>query len=583
MRKIIAYIIILLLFQEIYAKDEILQAMRDEMKRSMADLKIENVQKPYFIEYKIEISKIANIKATLGNIIESKNTPVARLTVNVRVGNYNFDNTNFIDFGLNLFGSGDDEEQFINRRIPIELDYFNLRRHLWLATDAAYKRNAEIYTKKETSLKNKIRRDTTPDFVRYSANKLIDTSYSFYFNIDKFEEIARKVSSVFKNFSEIDVSNTTIEGIDELTYYVNSEGTEYVRRSLQCGVEITAATQASDGMMVYDFYSAYSRNPENLPSLDSLINGAKKVASNVSKLKLAATLDEAYNGPILFTGQAAAEIIAQSFAPNLVAQRKPLMDGGFFTDEDRFSAFQNKIGGRVLPEFLSVWAKPNLTEFKNTQLYGYYKIDDDGVPAQDVLLVENGYLKNLLSTRVPTRRVKNSNGHNRGGGAMLSNIIFTANQKQLSYEDLKKRLLKLIKDRELPFGIIVKKIQNLNILYTGLYGLTYGNLDLPRGSNKVLINEAYKIYPNGTEELLRGVFCNNITAQSFKDIIFVGKNHYVYNYLAPAIVNPFTSGGKSYLPVSIVAFDLLFEDGEIKSSDDDFKKPPIISKPLVSN
>jgi hypothetical protein len=581
MKKFFLIVLLFAFFSNLSAKDEIMQAMRDEMDRSMKNLKIENLKTPYFIEYKLEYSTNINVQAVLGNTTDINNAPIARLTVNVKVGDYQFDNSNYIDFGLNLFGSGDDEEQFMNRRIPIELSYHNLRKHLWLATDAAYKRSAEIFTKKETSLKNKIRRDTTPDFLKTPPYKSIDTNYQVKFDIKKLEEIAKKVSYVFREYHNIDVSRTTVEGIDEFIYYINSEGTEYIKRNTQCGVEVIAATQSSDGMLVFDFFSAYSRTPDKLHSLDSLINGAKIVAQNVTQLKNASTIDEAYNGPILFTEQASAELIAQIFAPNLVAQRKPLMDGGFFTDDDRFSAFQNKIGGRVLPEFISVWAKPNLPDYKNSQLFGYYKIDDEGIPAQDVLLVENGYLKNLLSSRVPTRRVKQSNGHNRGGSAMFSNIILSANKNQLSYNELKNKLIKLVKARELPYGIIVKKIQNINILYTGLYALTFGNMDIPRGGNKLLITQAYKLYPDGREEPLRGTFVNNISTQSFKDIIFVGKNQYVYNFLASAVANPFMTGGKSYLPASVVTFDLLLEDGEIKSSDDDFKKPPILSKPVV--
>lgn len=583
MKKVFLLVVFWLLISDLYAKDEIMQAMRDEINRSMKQLKIENLQKPYFIEYKLEYSKNVNVQAVLGHTTDLKALPVARLTVNVKVGNYEFDNSNYIDFGLNLFGSGDDEEQYINRRIPTELDYYNLRKHLWLATDAAYKRSAEIYTKKETSLKNKIRRDTTPDFIKTPPYKSVDTNYLVNIDINKLEEIAKKVSSVFRNYENIDVSKATVEGIDEFVYYINSEGTEYIKRNSQCGVEVIAATQCVDGMLVFDFFSSYSRTPEKLPTLDSLINGANLVAKNVSQLKNASIIDESYNGPILFTEQASAELFAQIFVPNLVAQRKPMMDGGFFTDDDKFAAFQNKIGGRVLPEFISVWAKPNLSDYKNTQLFGYYKIDDEGIQAQDLLLVENGYLKNLMSSRVPTRRVKQSNGHNRGGSAMFSNIILSANKNQLSYNELKSKLIKLVKARELPYGIIVRRVQNINILYTGLYGLTFGNIDIPRGGNKLLITQAYKLYPDGKEELVRGTFVNNISTQSFKDIIYVGKNQFVYNFLASSVANPFMTGGKSYLPASIVSFDLLLEDGEIKSSDDDFKRPPILSKPVVLN
>ncbi len=556
--------------------------MKDELARSMKELKLDGLNKPYYIEYKLELSNNFNVTSIYGKLVNRSNTPIAKLTVGVRVGDYKFDNTNYLDFGLSLFGSGDDEEPFLNRRVPIELDYFTLRRELWLATDAAYKQTSEVYSKKEASLKNKVRKDTTHDFLKIAPSKSIDTSVSYTFNADYLENVANTLSAVFANFPEIQVSNSTIEFTEETAFYYNSEGMEYIKKDIFTGVEASASTQAEDGMTIADYYSAYSKDPANLPSLDSMKSAVEKVARNISKSQKADALDEPYSGPVIFAGQAAAELIAQVFAPNLVAQRKATTEGGYFSDDERFTAFQNKVGGRVLPEFISVFAKPNSKQYQHVPLVGCYAIDDDGIRPQDLTLVDAGYLKTLLSSRVPTRRIRETNGHCRGGSAMISNIIFSANKNQLSESELKKRLLKLIKDRELPYGIIVKKIQNQNILFSSLYSLTLGSIDFSRGAGKMNVNEAYKVFPDGREELVRGAFLSGISAQSFKDIINVGKSQYVLNYLAPSITSSFISGGKAYLPASIVAFDMLFEDAEVKTLEGDFTKPPFIEKPLGS-
>lgn len=578
MKKIFFVIALFALLSSANANDKLMQAMRDEMKRSMDQLKLDGLEKPYYIEYKIVKTNSYKIKSSLGKVIESDPTVVAELTVGVRVGDYKFDNSNFFDIGLSFFGSGDDEERYKGRRISTEPDYFNVRRELWLATDAAYKQAAEIYSKKQASLKNKVRKDTTHDLLIVKANRTIDTSMSYSFDIEKHEQLINAVSKVFASYSEISVSNAMVEFLPETVYYINSEGMEYIRRDVMTGLEVSAFTQAEDGMGISDSYSVYTKNPNDLPSQDSLIKAIKMMADNIKNTASSKSIDEPYSGPIIFSGQAATELIAQVFAPNLVAQRQPIMEGGF-TDGERFAAFQNKVGGRVLPEFLSVEAKPNLNTIANSPLVGYYDVDDDGVLPKDVKLVEKGYLRSLLSSRVPTRRIRETNGHNRGGSAMLSNIIFSAYEKQATYDELKKQLIKLVKDRELPYGIIIKKIQNQNILMTGLYGLTYGAIEFPRGTGKLMINEAYKVFPDGREEVFRGGQLSGVSAQSFKDIINVGKKPIVMNYLAPSVTSSFISGGAGYIPSSIVAFDLLFEDAEVKSPEGDFNKPPFVSKP----
>lgn len=565
------------------ANETFLQAMRDEIKRSMDSLQIEKLDKPYYIEYTLRISTSNHIEASLGSLISDETTRTARLTVSVRIGDYKFDNSNFFDFGFAIFGSGDDEENYRNRAIPIELDYKSLRRELWLATDAAYKQAAEVYAKKNATLQNRIRTDTTHDFIYIEPERHISQVPFPIFNKERFLNSVKNVSKIFINYPEIHDSKVVFEYIPETIYYVNSEGREFIKTEFHSGFEVVAYTQADDGMPLSNFYSAYSKFPEDLPSSDSLLKAGKLLADKIIELRKAPIIDESYSGPIIFEGQAATELIAQVFAPNLVAIRPPLTESGI-QQSSRSIAFQNKIGGRVLPEFISVKADPSINKYGNTKTIGNYSIDDQGVKAQTVELVKNGYLKNLLSGRTPTKRVKTTNGHFRSGGAMLSNIILEIDKAYSKPKsDLKKRLLKLVKDRELPYGIVVKKVLNQNIQYTtlrrsgGMFFISY------QAEPKIKLIEAYKLYPDGKEVLVRGVEGSGFTPQSFKDIILCGQEKYVLNYLAPAISSPYMSGGSQYIGATIISPDLLFEDGEINKIDEDFPKPPLYSTPLIKN
>ena len=567
------------------ANDELFRAMQNEMNRSLRELSLEGLQKPYFIEYVITVKKRNNVEAILGQISSfTLDSTSAKLDVVVRVGDYKFDQTNFFDPGLNFFGSSDGEEPFSNRTIPIELDYNTIRRELWLATDAAYKEAAELFAKKEAALKNQIRKDTLWDFSPQRPVQLVDTVKLPTFDFDYSREIVVEASKIFLDFKNINTSKAIIYFEPETIYYLNSEGTKFIKNELVTGFEVAAFTQAEDGMPLYNFYTALGFLPSDLPSKDSILKATREIANTLNKQITATVLEESYSGPILMFDQAAAEIFSQAFLPNLIAQRENVQAEGFrFSMSGAPRAFQTKIGGRVLPEFFTVENLPNLTEFNRTKLFGHYKIDSDGVLPQDILLVENGYLKTLLSDRRPIRRVTQSTGSNLGGNPMFSNVKITAARKfQANERQLKNEMMKLCKQRDLPFGIIVKKVANPNIVITMLFGMSGGGIDYPRISDgKLQPIEVYKIFADGREELVRGGQLSGITVGSFRDIIRVGNSHYVLNILQspPPSIGRRGSWG-SYRLVSIIAPNLLFEDAELQVPESNFRRPPYLPNPI---
>lgn len=562
--------------------EQIRRAMRDEIKRSLAELRVESLQKPYYVEYTLSIRRSYNVRASLGSLVESNANLVPRLTVGIRVGTPEFDNTNFFDVGLSFFGSSDDEENFKNRRVPMELDYNALRRELWLASDACYKQAVELYAKKESAIKNRSRLDTTYDFKLLPPEVAIDTFAVPAFSKKRYEELVMMLSQVFAKYPQINSSGVSMEYLPETVIYVNSEGREYVKTELQTGLEIVAATQCSDGMPLAGMYSAYGLAPDDLPTRDSLLHAAAAVCEGLVKALDAKTI-EPYSGPVLFEGQAAAEVFAQTFAPYVVTQRQPLTDRGV-QDNERYTAFQNKVGARVMAEFLSLSSNPKEKMIGKTPVFGAYAIDDDGLKPEKISVVENGYLKTLLSSRIPTRRIKASNARQRGGAAMIDVLQLSVSdkKKQMEKKDLLKRMMKILKDRDLPFGYVVRRALNQNILFTTLFNQTNGDYPYSLGETTVNLLEVYRVYPDGREELVRGTQAAGMAPSVFKDVLAAGKEQYVYNYLAPAVTSPYISGGAQYLPATVAVPDLLFEDVEIRPVEGDFPKPPILLSPNMS-
>lgn len=558
---------------------EILRAMRDEIRREMDSLQIPTLEKPYFIEYTLTLTKSQNARAYLGKLVDSSTNFSARVDVKVRVGDYSFDNTNFLDFSFIFFGEMNIDGLFQNRPVSIELNYEALRREFWLATDAAYKQATQAYSKKIATLRNRLLKDTIPDFSRANVFKYYDTNYSFQdFDFPKMTNNLLNISNIFRDFPNINNSLATFEFIQEISFYVNSEGTEFIKPYLFSGLEFSATTQSDDGMPLHNFFTAYAPLPNQLPDLDSLMRAVKNLCIKLTEIQKAKPLDDSYSGPILFEGQSAGELFAQIFAPNLIAQRSLLSEQGL-QNLSRFTAFQTKIGGRVLPEFLSIRSIPLQKNFKNVPLLGYFLVDDEGVPAQNITLIENGYLKTLLSNRTPIKRIRMSNGNSRGDYPLYSNLeVFPNKEHSKSYTEMKNKLIQLCKQRDLPFGIIVRKIMNQNLLSTVFYGLSNIDFKFSGEQSSIIIVEAYKIFPDGKEEIIRGGELKGFTPQSFKDIILCGNEPYVLNILAPTLST--SLGTRSYFGASIISPSLLFEDGEYKPLEMDFQKPPILKNPL---
>ncbi len=572
---------------QVLQREEILTAMDAELQRSMQQLALGNLARPYYIEYFLQLRNAATAHAVLGTIEDIDSGMRATITVRVRVGGQKFDNTNFFDVSLGFFGSSDDEEGFKNRVIPFELTQPGrtteiLRRELWLATDACYKQAVEVYAKKESALKNRLRRDTTWDFFLMPAgSERVDVSQLPRVSIGDMRQRVERLSSVFRSYPTIYQSRVGMEVIPKESFYVNSEGRRMHKTESTVGIEVIATTQADDGMPLAQTYAVYGKHASDLPSIDSMERAVRLVATRLVAQRSAPTI-EAYSGPVLFVGRAAGGVIGQYFAPNLVAQRQPLSEGGFSTN-DRTMAFQNKIGARVLPEFLSVFDRPGMERFGAEPICGGYAVDDEGTPAQDVRLVENGYLRTLLSSRIPTKRINASNGHLRGGGTMFSVLEFESRGRAntLAPAELKKRLLKLVKDRDLPFGIIVRSTMDQNLLFTGIIRQLGSDLPVSQGEGKLGLLEAYRVFPDGREELIRGVEAAGLSAASFKDIIAVSSSRSAHAFLASSVVPSFISGGSAYLLSSVISPDLLFEDLEVRPLEGDMPKPPFLPNPIA--
>jgi hypothetical protein len=546
----------------LHAQDNIvMKAMRDEMARSMKQLTIENLEKPYFIAYRVVDSENAGAGASFGALNRSNSSRSRRLHVEVRVGDYKLDNSHFFFFNMNQGTT----TQIYNgtMMLTLEDDYKELRRQLWLGTDSVYKKAVEDISKKRATLQNRTRTDESDDF---SKEEPVTTSHELpaaKIDLPKWESEARALSALSRKMPAIHTSAVSFNASNSYSRYLTSEGTSYARREPSIAFNASAATQAADGTMLDDFLWFHGRSVAELPSQDELASRIQELGKNLTDLRDAPPL-ASYSGPVLAEGDAAPQMFRLMFLHDLIGAKQTIngMQGMNINNTNQAeNPFLDRVGARVLPEFLSVVDNPLIAEYQGRHVAAQSKMDEDGMLSREVRLIDRGILKTLLMSRDPVRGFDHTTGSRHAGQAAPSNVIVTSSAG-LSAADLRAKFIDLIKQRNRPFGVVVRRLRTAN--------------------NVVL---AYKVFPDGHEELVRGLQFVGMNPAAFKDIVAASKepNFLTVQYRpaqnGPGMMMSFESED-SATPVSLVVPSLLFEDATMRMLRVASPNPPVAGHPF---
>jgi TldD protein len=491
----------------------------------------------------------------------------------IRVGDYKFDNTNWT--GANAAGPRYDLRSF-----PMEDDNpLVMRQYLWLATDSAFKGSLQSIARKRAALRSVTVNEQLPDFAPAQPFSIIHDYTPVKFDEKTWTERIRRVSAVFKEMPELRNSAAQFSAVDSLHRFVTNEGTKVRIQETMGTVEIQAAAQASDGMIVRDIALFYTRDASRMFPEADLMQAARSVGTQVLKIA-AAPLGDNYTGPVLFEGVASPQLMAEVLGRNVYISRKPVAAPGG-SSPSTTTDLEGRRGVRIMPEIFDVTDDPTQPYF------GHEEVDEEGVADKPVTLVEKGVLKDFLRTRQPVRGYNDSNGRARIQGnygaetPVPTNLMIRARETS-SISDLKKKLIDLIQQRGLPYGMIVRKMdfpssasldEARKILSAGSAG----------GSNRPISMPlyAYRLYPDGREELVRGERFRGINARSLKDILAAGDDSVTFNYLDNGAPFALLGYGSGAAEVTVVAPSMLIDDLEMSKIDDEMPKLPIVQSPAL--
>ena len=554
----------------------IMQAMRDELARSTEQLELEGLEKPYFVAYTVRETDRLNAAGSFGALLSSSEDKGRLLNVEVRIGDPSFDNTNF--GSMSLLPSSLGSTGFL----PLENDYREIRRQIWLATDEAYKAALESLAEKRAVLQNETRAEDIADFSSEAPFTHFDGPDPDLPPRAALEELVRDLSAAFRDLPEIFGSNVSASAGNRRTYYLNSEGSAFIRSDPTASIVVEARTQATDGTVLNDSVTARGTSWDDIGDRDALASRIATMGADLTARRSAAGIDR-YSGPVLFEGQAAAELFARVLAPRLLGNRVPDADPNFarMLQQNR-NPFLDRLGARVLPRFLNVHDDPSVD---GDGFLGGYPVDDDGVEARSKALVERGILRSLLTSRNPIPGIERSTGNRRGPGPAPSNLI-VASDSGMNPEELHAEFMLLVEERGGDYGIVVRRMATpgaggdpasaMNLLRSGpRAGPALGSTSL-----------AYKVFPDGREELIPKAELVGVTEAAFRDIVAVSETSTVHSFPhspAGGLVPSFLAGAFSAFGlgeiVSVSIPDLLFEELSLRKPSGNVPHLPVANHP----
>lgn len=508
--------------------DGLLEALLSELDRSKAQLKMDQVQPPYFIEYRVNDVEDYEADAAFGALQKNQHNHYRVLRVIVRIGDYKQDS---------FYARGQGESTIL----PLDNDAIALRHQIWLATDEAYKAAGQSLAEKQAELK-RFTTDSDPvdDFAKSSPLIAVDPTVSLKLDDTSWNKTLEDVTNLYRRYPDVEsvTAFARFSAVNE--YLVNTEGTVTRCGKTTYWVQLDGSAQAADGMRLNRNPAYVVAREEELPSHDVLMSHTKQMLDTIVALRNAPIVEEEYRGPVLFSADAADDIVASLIGQNLVGRKPPLG-----RPNRTVGAFATSYKARVLPTFLSVIDDPTLHDFQGQSLIGSYMFDSEGVKAQSVDAIEKGVLTNYLVGRQPLRDFPASNGHGRAAvGTPASpnpGVLLLKSSEPQSPEDLKKKVIAMVKEQGLPYGYRVE------------------TLGQPGNTPRLL----YRVYASdGHEELVRGAVFNELDTRALRaDVIAAGND-------------PLVSNRPGGIPTTVISPSLLFGELEVKRADTSKDKLP---------
>lgn len=529
----------------------IFDALNQELNRSITNLKFEDYPPPYYISYQLKEVKTFNIQYKYGSLLRKDENHYRYLTPIVRVGDYEFDNSEELNY---ISGGG---------YLPLEDDLLALRHAIWLVTDNEYKKAAKQFLSKKAKNITEFKEEIFPDFSK-------EPTYYFIMNSPEggetddlsektspLEDYLLELSKKFEKENEILDSDVSMSIWKIKRYFLSNEGTKIKDYKNVISVSFSIFGLSENNKPISLNRTYYANNFDKLPQREVLNKITDELIPKFKQLKKSKEGDP-MTAPAILDPYSSGVLFHEAIGHRLEGDRQRVQEEG--------QTFRNELGKKIIPEFLTVIDDPTLTEFNNISLNGHYLYDDEGVKSQRVVVVEDGKLINFLMSRKPFRKFTHSNGHGRMSSgytpmSRMANFIVKS-KKEYPLKELKKKLLEICNKKNKPYGLIIKRMRS-------------GDTFTKKGGYQAFRGNPEEVYlvdkKTGEEKLIRGVEVVGTPLITVNKIIATGNDYEVYNGGC--------SAESGWIFVSMIAPSILVEELEMQRTTEESQRPPILPHP----
>ena len=529
----------------------LIAAMQEQLSQAMDTLSTSDPP-AYFINYTVTDADETEVSGSNGALVTSTDDRNRYLEVQTRVGSYQLDDTHKV-------GNGEVGGPSNAEPIALDDDVAVLRREMWRATDRQYRQASQALIRVKTSQQVQVQtaEGAAPDFSHEKPHVSIGQRVEIHVDRKPWEERVRRYTADFSKSPAVINSLATFTALASNQYQVNSEGTKLEFGLIHYRLELYLQSKAPDGMNIERYANFDWLDPKSAPdekTVDATIQQLIGEAQGLDKAPLA----DPYAGPALLTGRAAAVFFHEVFGHRVEGFRqKDISEGQTFT---------SKVGEKIMPDFISIKDDPTESTLGGEMLLGNYPFDDEGVPSQNVQLVEHGVLKTFLMGRSPLVNFPDSNGHGRRQlgyvpVARQGNLIVSSTNG-VPMAQLRQKLIDLVKQQGLPYGFLIDDI-------SGGFTMT-GRAQTQAFQVTPLV--VYRVFADGKpDELVRGVSIVGTPLVSLSKIVATSDKEEIFNGYCGA-----ESGS---VPVAAASPAILTSEMEFAKQEVSTDKPPILPPP----
>ncbi|PLX04216.1 MAG: hypothetical protein C0594_09340 [Marinilabiliales bacterium] len=550
-----------MLAQDIKLDSTIYKAIHDEIYRVL-DESADSIAKPFFVSYTVADMEYQFVKAQLGSTTVKIDQPSKTGTYRLMIGDYHINDENYI--GKRQYRN---EIEVPRIPMPVDNDYWGIRRSAWSGLTNSIRRATESYKNKINFMDEEgIDKENYLDDYEQLGPVVMDFNDNRELpRIEEVEAKAKRISKMFIDFPEFYLSAVDIMNIYGRVYVENTEGSRF---SFPVGIStMMLSVGLMDSNNDYKSESISYNRPafKDLPNQDVLSNHIKILANYIAEYDTALVIEEKYEGPVMLEGANVADLfISKLFkSGDLLSSREVLNESGYEDDD-----FEEKvIGDKITAKNINVVDCSRMLTYKNHPLIGGYYIDGEGVyPEDSLLLIKEGEIVSKLNSRIPNEEVKSSNGHYKTGlpvngyvpSQLAPGVVFITTSEPVEMQHLKTSIIELCKKEELDYYIAKKSLIPYDCVSPDMY---------------IKVN-----IESGKETLLKKTTNLKIPDDGLEEIVAISGVEYIYN-------TSYGYGGiENTMPLSVICPKaIVLEEAELTRQTRYAKKNadrPVVPSPL---